>query len=420
MRWPGKKIYGYAAWVAVAGVLPLFVDRLFVHPMLNEALGRDKFGQFIWVLGVIGLFGSCTTVGFSTLLMRDYVNYGILERNKLVRTSISLGAPLTAIIVSLGLVAAIYIPGTVITSGDVSLFVPLGCVAMMRTVSELLVTDLRIGRQFKSIFKLRLAEAGILCLNFFVIPYESYWLIGSVYLISASCACFFVGRANKGLINAPWFDRSSAGWLLGGWYAGATINIFSAGTVYISRIVTGVYVDSGEVAVLYAGLAIANIFVLPISVLSGLVLSLLGGEKNFVFSGKSSFLYLVMAVLTGGLSGLAAAFGGPLLLRYLYPDFSHETMRFYPLLAAAAGFQCLVLCLKPVIVKYAPLSRTTILAGFTFALMVCALLLTVPGQGAHGAARASLIATGTSASIWAAYFLWLTRQKLSAMGRRRN
>ena len=85
-----SKLGGYAMWTALGAATPLAIDRLIVHPTLNAHLGPEIFGAFIWVLGVVNLFGSFTADGYSTLLMRDTAQHTKEDADRLFGAALRL------------------------------------------------------------------------------------------------------------------------------------------------------------------------------------------------------------------------------------------------------------------------------------------------------------------------------------------
>ena len=60
-----------------------------------------------------------------------------------------------------------------------------------------------------------------------------------------------------------------------GWGAAALLNVLNGSQLYLARIVLGAMASVSEVPILYAGTAMASLFIAPVTVLSSLVLSLL-------------------------------------------------------------------------------------------------------------------------------------------------
>jgi hypothetical protein len=281
------------------------------------------------------------------------------------------------------------------------LYLPLGVFAVLRGVSLLLVTNLRIKRRFRTILFLRVAEAGVLLMNLVVAPTGSIWLIGLVYAASVLFGAPIAAVVTKELRGAAgWFDPHWRRWLLAGWTAGAMLNLLNSSQVYLSRFVLGVLADVGDVAVLYAGTAMGNLFVAPVTVLASLVLSLLGGRDDFVFSGRTRRLYLA---LTSGIAltvALASWTGGRWLVQNRYPDLASDTLEFYHWIAIANGCLTVMILMRPIVVKYGRLSMAMLIASATFVAQMIALIALVPIAQAEGAAMGSAIALAIGAVLW--------------------
>ena len=105
VRWL-RRMAGYAFWTALGAMLPLALDRLIIHPILNQELGADVFGAFIWVLGIVNLFGNVAANGFVLLLMRDHARQEHAVATRMFRTALILTAILSIIILPVALGAS--------------------------------------------------------------------------------------------------------------------------------------------------------------------------------------------------------------------------------------------------------------------------------------------------------------------------
>ena len=146
------RLGGYAFWTAAGTMLPLAIDRLLIHPTLNQHLGRELFGSLIWVLGIVNWFGSVAAEGFATLLMRDFARQRAEAAGRMFRTALTLTIALSLLIAPLALAVSAVFADDLVTSNGWALYLPLGVFAVLRGISLLLVTNLRIKRMFRTIF----------------------------------------------------------------------------------------------------------------------------------------------------------------------------------------------------------------------------------------------------------------------------
>jgi O-antigen/teichoic acid export membrane protein len=377
------------------------MDRLIVHPVLSEHLGAELFGAFLWVLAVVNLVGSAAANGFSTLLMRDFARQTSEAAGRMFRTATTLTIGLSLIIVSFALVLSLVFAEEPVRSNAWPLYLSLGAFAVLRAISLVLIANLRIKRRFKTIFVLGTAEACVLTLNLAIAPTESLWLIGCVYVMSVVLTvllCWCVTdefRSSKG-----WLDPSWRHWLLMGWGAGALLNVLNTSQLYLSRVVLGVMVEVGEVAILYAGTAMGSLFVIPVTILSSLVLSLLGGRKDVALVGFIRNAYLALALGMGVAVAIIAWFGGRFLVTNRYPDLAPETLELYHWIAIGNGFMAVIILLRPLVVKYGKLTQMVAAAGAALVAQIVALLVLVPIAKAEGAAIGQMVAAGVGAALW--------------------
>ncbi|MBJ20215.1 MAG: hypothetical protein CL933_12465 [Deltaproteobacteria bacterium] len=382
-------------------MLPLALDRLIVHPILNQYLGKELFGSFIWVLGIVNWFGSVAADGFAMLLLRDFVRQSVEAAGRMFRTAFTLTVVLSLLLIPVALLMSLGIADEMVLSNAWSLYLPLGVFAVLRGTSLLLVTNLRIKRRFRTIFGLRVVEAVVLLGNLVIAPTRSLWLIGIVYAASALFSMPIGAMTSVELRNRMgWLDPQWSRWLMAGWGAGALLNILNHSQLYLSRVVLGALSDVGEVAILYAGTAMGNLFVVPVTVLSTLVLSLLGGREEFVFKGRTRLLYVLTSYGIALSVAIASWFGGRWLVANRYPDLAPETLKFYHWIAIANGCVAVMILMRPVVVKYGRLSATMLIAFITLIVQIVALAVWVPIAQAEGAAIGLATALAVAAALW--------------------
>ncbi len=395
------RLGGYAFWTAAGSMLPLAIDRLIVHPILNQYLGTELFGSFIWVLGIVNWFGSVAADGFGMLLMRDFARQTVEAAGRMFRTAFVMTIGMSLVLVPIALAVSLTVADDLIIANGLALYLPLGLFAVLRGISLLLVTNLRIKRRFRTIFFLRVVEAVVLLANIWVAPTRSLWLIGLVYAASALIAIPVGSIASIELrARTGWMDANWSRWLMAGWGAGALLNVLNHSQLYLSRIVLGALSDVSQVAILYAGTAMGNLFVVPVTVLSTLILSLLGGRGEFVFSGRTRQLYVTVSYGIALSVGTASWFGGRWLIENRYPDLAPETLKFYHWIAIANGCLAVMILMRPVVVIYGRLSATMLIAGVTFGVQILSLAIWVPIAQAEGAAIGLASALGVAAVLW--------------------
>lgn len=392
---------GYFFWNAAGLVLALGIDRLVVHPALAPCLGQDVFGAFIYVLGLVNLVGTVGANGFAIIMQREYARQSKDDARAMVRTSIALSVAISAAILAVTLTVCLISATDEVRDHAWQLYIPLALYAIIRSVQHVIATQLGIDRRFALLFVLRVLEALILVVNLAVAPMGSLWAIGGVYVASVLApviASVFTSRQVLGagrLIN-----EAIAKLLMRGWWGGAAITLTEQVQVYASRLILGQFWAMGEVAVLYAGTSIANLFNSPVGMAGGLVLSILAGQRNQAFVGRRRTVYLLVTMGCAVAVGVVSYAVGRWIILWAYPSFGPETLEFYAWIAIANGLTAAMLLLRPVVVRYLPLRRVTLASFSTAAVQVIALVVAVPAFGAKGAAVSLAISSAVAFGQW--------------------
>lgn len=404
------RVTRYAFWNAFGAIVPLFLDRLVVHPVLQRELGESVFGGLIWVLGVVNLVGFVGSAGFSTLLMRDYAKYTPAAGELAFRCSLVLSAIISFGLLAITALSSSWIADQVVQENAWALYVPLLVVGMLRSITHILYTSLRIQRAFRTIFYMQALEALVVSSILLIADSESLWLIGLIYVASALVVMPLAFWNIEDLHSkSKWWDLPTAKMLMGGWFAGAMLSIINNSQIYLPRLIVGVMAGTVQVTVLYPGIAISNIFTMPVSILAQLVLSLLGGTSRFVLSGKKATLYFAAVVLFSAILSVLSWVTGGYVVATCYPDVAADTMEFYGWLAVANGFTCVMMMLRSVMLKYSPLWITTWLQGVVLVIQFVGLLVLVPSRQSAGAAQASCLGAIVSAVLFTVFYFRMIR-----------
>ncbi|MCA9199629.1 MAG: hypothetical protein KDA87_18940 [Planctomycetales bacterium] len=408
------RVTTYAFWNAFGIIIPLFLDRLVVHPVLQRELGESVFGGLIWVLGVVNLVGFVGSAGFSTLLMRDYAKYSPAVARLAFRCSLLLSAVISLVLLATTALSSSWIADQVVQENAWALYVPLVVVGMLRSITHILYTSLRIQRAFRTIFYMQALEALVVSSILLIADRESLWLIGLIYVASALVGMpLAFWNIDDLRSNSKWWDLPTAKMLMGSWFAGAMLSIINNSQIYLSRLIVGVMAGAVQVTVLYPGIAISNIFTMPVTILAQLVLSLLGGTSRFVLSGKKATLYFAAVVLFSAVLSAFSWLAGEYVVEYLYPEIASDTLEFYGWLAVANGFTCVMMMLRSVMLKYSPLWISTWLQGVVLAIQIVGLLVLVPSRQAAGAAQASCLSAIVSAVLFTVFYFRMIRIRSS-------
>lgn len=405
------RVGGYAAWTTGGVALTLGIDRLVVCPLLNESLGNEVFGAFVWTMGLVNLFGSIGANGFAILLLREMAGHSAEKANSLFCTSLSLGSLCAIVIVAASLAASLPFADAFVRANASPLFVMLGAFAIARGLELIVFANLRIERRFVTIFLLRVVEAAILLINVKLAGGGNLWLIGGVYAASAIVVLpLGLGTCASRLRGGRWWDSGHAKLLMAGWAAGALLTLLEQMNVYASRLVLGAVEGSASVASLYRGTSIGNIFVVPVGLVGGVVLSMLAGKTEFVLKGRTGGQYVAISAACGAGVGLCSLLLGGWVVRRQYGSLADDTLSFYFWIAIANGFTALSLMLRPVAMKYLPLKRLTLVSLLVVLIQFGALAVLVPSAQARGAAMALAGSSAVGSVLWLWCFVWASRR----------
>lgn len=406
------RLGGYIFWSAFGAILPLAIDRFLVHPALAKQLSESAFGGLIWVLGLTTMAGATAGNGFAILLMRDISKLDEKKTVEAYSSSLFMTTWLAPILLAITAIISIPFAFDVVKDNSLSIYLTLSIFAVFRSLETVLNVKFRIERQFKTIFILRMIEALTLCANVAFVKYQSFWIIGGIYLCSSALPFIIKIRLSKSVISvkAAIGSAPTRKWLFWGWGAGALITFLDLSQVYLARTLLGVFAEGEQVAYFYVGVAMANVFIMPVGVVANVALSLLGGRKDFALPGSLAMRYFLLVTCTASLVGIAAWFVGYWLVGVLYPKFAESTWHFYHWIVISVSCKTVFILLRPVALKYAALKHTVALIAATLSLQVIALALLAPSQGASGAAKALALSGVASAIAWCIYYYYLVRR----------
>jgi hypothetical protein len=282
-----------------------------------------------------------------------------------------------------------------------SIYPALAVYALARAGTLLLLSNMRIKRRFGRMFACGVIEAVVLSTILLLAERGSLGAIGSIYALSALLVLAFALASTEDVrAGDGWRDEEWVRHLLGGVGAGALVNLLNGMQLYLSRIALGMNGDLTEVAVFYAGASMANLFVVPVTVLSSLVLSLLGGRSTNGMTRRERRLYFIGSFCVSTVVGGAAYYGGGWLIGNRFPDLAERAILFYHWLAMGSGALSLLIMTRPLVVKFGDLGLAARVATICFAAQVVTLALLVPSLGGAGAALAQFLSCATGAVAW--------------------
>lgn len=407
------RLGGHAFWNTAGFVLSLGLERLLVHPWMAAKLGDASFGAFIWVLGLVNLFGQVAANGFAIVMLRDFAGKPEADRQIMARQSLLMSIWLTVGLLGVGAIAGLSFDDGAIQELRVPLYTTLMIFAVIRSVELVLITLLRIRRQFVMIFVLRVVEGMALLGNLWAAETRSFWLIGAVYISSMVIPTLMAMWREPLIGRGQWWDRGATRGLLLGWTSGAILTLTEQGQMYAPRLLLGVVSGETAVTIFYAGVSISNLFVAPIGIVGGLVMALLAGKTAYALGGRRHRLYLIASVVAALGVGVASQFIGGWMVRWRYPQQAAATLEFYYWIAIANGFMALTQLLRPIAIRYLSMRLVNVFSAISVGLQVVALSVLTPLYDEHGAAIALAASSALASSFWVyAYYHSRDHKKL--------
>lgn len=403
---------GKYAFFQIGGVaLSTGVDRLGIAPLWNARLGEALFGTFIWWRDLCTLVAMVSTNGFRLQLLRDYVKLPPEEGAQQVRTAFVLTA-LTAG----GTLAALWL-GVALFGREFirdhwrELLVPLWFYGLAKGL-EFLSTLVQIVRlQYRAVFCIRVIEGTLLGLSVFWLT-DNLGVLATIYAVAAigplAVSCWFVRSYFRG---GPFVKSETAMHLIRGTWAGATAALIEQLLLYGPRLFLGVLGDSPqEITKLFAATSIANLILLPVTLLGGVIQNYLGAKKSHSLHGRVGSQLMQLTLLSGfGVSILTYAVGYVLIPK-LYPNISEIVLGFYGWIAIANGMATVRSILRPIAVKFAPLRRVVSMSSATLVIQIVCLAALIPWYQAAGAAAGMAMAALSGMVVWL-YVFHLLRQE---------
>ncbi|MGE3181452.1 MAG: lipopolysaccharide biosynthesis protein [Phycisphaerae bacterium] len=411
LRERAVRISSYAMWITAGFILTLAVERLVLHPYLRAAFGEIQFGAFVWVLGIVNLVGTVAANGFTINLMRDLKRYEDEFAANYIRQAVLLTATFSFFILVASALVAYAIADAAVQENAFALFSTLIVFSTFRGMQQVLFAALRIERKFRTIFLLRVVEGAILLAILIVAGRQSFWGVGLVYVFSVLVPFVLAAvREPAFTMRREWWNGQLARVQLPGWVGGATLALTEQGQLQASRLILGIVTSTTEVTLLYAGTSMGNFFVAPVSIVSGLLFSLIASHQESRLTGRRGVLFLAAVIATGVAIWILSHFLGIWLVEWRYPEDAPTTLEFYPLIAASNGFTAVMILLRPVAIRYLAMRWVTAVSAATVLSQVVLLVWLATTHGARGAAIALLVSSVVGALLWLGTFIWLARR----------
>ncbi|MFQ5806549.1 MAG: lipopolysaccharide biosynthesis protein [Phycisphaerae bacterium] len=392
----------YASWYAADQFLTLGVTRLVLFPILAAFLGDAKFGGFVLALGLAQMVGNAPSNGLAGYILRDAAHQSERDQHLMMRTMLVLAA---LGVLPFVLVLALGAPAIASIYGQETFRLLLPCFGVFLLFQNLTETCLAIHRVRRNFHVTALVHGLQTLLLFGAIPLSlAGGTVGAGYAyVLASAGTFgvlFYGH-RQGYIQRPVFSGRFAKSAVVVWWPLSLSAFVFLSSRYLDRPLLGFWWPPQAVTAFFAAVSTSAIFAMPGSLISGLVLSLLGKIRSRDAFSRSFHLRYAAGVWL--FVAMLFAMGAPLgqtILGILYPGALERAAPLWGFAVGAAALQNAVTLCRPFIVKFLSPRLIPVLAVISVVARVVPLLVLVPTGGERGAAVALLIGSSVMAVAW--------------------
>ena len=387
-------------------VVGIGLPRLVLFPILASLLGERSFGAFVVALGLIQIVGLSPSNGLIAYVIRDLSRHSEAERALMTRT---------AMLLSLAVVGPIGL-GYMLCTGAIArayggaqflALVPgLAVFLILTNVVEVSLSTHRVERAFGRIAFVHLVQAVAL---FTGIPLYYAFGVGGVatgYVVAGSCALAVAVAARPDLRTGRLFASAFARPAMRVWFPFSISSFITLSAGYLDRVLLGYWWSPADVAPFFAATSTAAIFLMPATLASNLILSLLGKVQGRASLGPGFYgRYAAAALAFSAIVFAVGAAIGPLIVRLLYPAFFADAQPLWIGAMGAFSIMGIQAFARPFVCKFLAPGWLPVLAGAGLVARVLPLVLLVPTGGAAGAVTALLIGSIVTSLIWATAFV---------------
>ena len=403
-----KRYFGYSFWVGLEVVIYVGLPRLVIFPIAAFLLGKEDFGLFIWVLGIVMMIGKAPSGGLETGVIRHMVELEDPAKDILISTGVRLCKIAMLMIVSVGIVVLGIVRYFWQTDAKIIwCFVPLLIFLYSWNLFELQMVRYRVERRFA----LRTSWYSFLAMVLFIVIPATIWggVVGMAwgYMLGYVITHIILSWRQKNLFRKPTYDVKLAAVLKRIWLHLTVASVFAFSSAYIYRVILGAFQPKQYVTILWGATSMIFLCAGPLSILSSLLLSILGSFARLEDVGKRQrYTVLAMAVSIVVVAPLFAFFAGPFILSVLFPKFADESAQILRLIIMVIPCMVVTSFSRPFIVKFGPLRFVPILNFITLMAHLLPALILIPRLGVKGAAISYNIGHGLTAVSWLCMLVW--------------
>lgn len=227
------------------------------------------------------------------------------------------------------------------------------------------------------------------------------------YMLGCVITQIILSWKQKILFKKPAYDVNIAALLKPIWVHMSIASVLAFSGRYIYRLVLGISHSFSSVAILFAATNIIDLCMAPMTILSLLLLSMLGGFAHLRDVGRRqryTVLGATVLIVVGAI--LIVLLGGTFLLSVMFPKFSDESARILRLIIMIIPCASIVHFSRPFVVKFGPIKFIPVLNFITLAVHLLPAILLIPRLGIKGAVISYNIGYGLSAISWMGALFW--------------
>lgn len=403
-----KRYCGYSFWVALEVVIIVGVPKLVIFPLAAYFIGKEQFGIFLVALGIAMIVGVAPSNGLATGIIRNFTKLENSAKDILISTSVRLCKIAMSVVILVGLIGlavAKYLDQ--VEPRVVYCIIPLLFFLYSWNLFQLQMVRYRVERRFayRTIWYAILAVLLLIAIPLAILGGAVGMAWG--YSLGYFFAYIILSFKQRILFKKSVYDSKYSGLLKKIWFHSTVASMLGTSSRYIYRIILSVSHSFSSVSVLFGATNIMDLCMAPLSVLSSLLLSMLGGFVYFSDVGKKQRCVVLFA---GLLITICATFGvlcfGPLLLSLMFPEFAEESAQILRSIIMIIPCAVAINFSRPFVVKF---GRIEILPFLNFVNLIAHLLpalIFIPKLGIQGAVISYNIGYGVNAITWLGVLIW--------------
>jgi len=372
-------------------------------------VGKEHFGVFVTALSIAAIIGAQPANGLVTGMIRHLSTYDKRGQRLFYSTAMRMCSWAMVAIVGVGL--ATLLGGASFGIIERLLFqclVPLLISLYPENQFFLGLTELRVQRRFRE-RTVWYAMRAILVVAFGL---SGALVGGAVGFAWGYAVGNFLSYGILMVRRSEWmsggYDKEMGQSLKKVWLHMSIAGVISLSGPYLNKIVLGFYHTYTDVADLFAASAIVFSFLVVVSCIGYVLLSLLARYATIADLPKAARSQLfVLVVASATLPAILLWVAGPVALRILFPSFGEKSEDLLRILVWAAPFASLVYLMRPFVLKFAPTKVTPLVNGLSLAGTLIPTVLLIPWFHATGAAWAVVVGQAVAGLLWTYYTIKL-------------